>query len=211
MTVRGLLAGGIAAALITAAPAGAAVVATNAPCYLTQSQMAIGGQGFAPGAPISAEGMGLFGSTTADASGAFSLTTTAPLLPFTHPGAKTYTVTAGDGTTAAQTTFRVTNFAARTKPRSPRKPGTTVRWTVSGFAPGSHVYAHYVHHGHQRRRVSFGHMPRTCGTLHRTLRMLPIADAPTGRWRIQLDNRRRYRTSTSPKLVVTGTVYRHLT
>lgn len=204
MKIRGTLLGG-AAALLLAAPAGAATVATDKPCYLETEPMAVAGQGFAPGTVADVQGAGVFGSTPVDAAGNFGLQTAAPALGTTKPTVRRVTLTASDGVNAAEATIRVSTFRADTKPRA-RRPGTVVKWRVSGFPAGAKVWAHYVHGGKQQRRVSFGRMPNNCGVLTRRLRQLPIDDPARGKWRIQLDTKKRYSAKTPLKLVMTGTV-----
>ena len=200
----------LAAFVAGAASADAATIATNAACYLTGTPMTIAGQGFTPGATVSIESPGLFSAPVADAAGSFQATSSAPALPFSGPGVRTFTLNAGDGTNTAAATVRVTSFAARHRPLVPSKPQTSVRWRVSGLRPGARVYAHYVHGGKQQRRVSFGRMPKPCGVLKKRLAMIPVASPATGKWRIQIDMRKRYSPKTSPKFVETGTVTRRV-
>lgn len=195
---RGALAAlALAVGLTPASSAGAAVVAVDLPCYPERFPVTVGGQGFTPGGAIALSATGVAASATADATGVFSARTTSPSLPFTGPGTRTITLTATDGTNAAltaATTFRVTTFAAATTPRRPTKPGSHVRWSVSGFAPGRSVYAHYVFGGHQRARVRLGTAARPCGTLRSPrIRAIPVNHPSTGIWTIQLDRFKAYR------------------
>jgi hypothetical protein len=135
---------------------------------------------------------------------------TAPVLPFSTPGVRSYTLTATDGTNTATTRIRVTSFDAAHTPRVPSKPSSNVRWRIAGLPPGARVYAHYVHGGKQQRRVSLGRMPKRCGVLRKRLRMIPISNPATGKWRIQIDTRKRYSARTSPKFVETGSVTRRI-
>jgi hypothetical protein len=192
---------------VAPAVAGAAAIATDAPCYLTTGPMTVAGQGFAPGLPVNIQSSGLFGTGTADAAGNVSIATTAPVLAST-PAVQVFTLTGSDGTNTAQTTFRVSSFAA--SHGSAARPSSRVRWSVAGFAPGSRVYAHYVHGGRQARRVSFGRMPKVCGVLHKTLAVLPISNPARGGWRIQLDTRKAYSARTTIKIVSHGTVTRRV-
>src|SRR4051794_25581071 len=157
-----------------AASADAAVIATNAPCYLSNGPMVIAGQGFAAGAPVQVESPGVFAAPTADAAGNFQASTTAPVLPFPTPGVRSFTLNASDGTNTASVGFRVTTFASAHAPRVPAKPQSVVRWRISGLRPRARVYAHYVHGGRQQRRVSFGRMPETCGVLRKRIAMIPV-------------------------------------
>jgi hypothetical protein len=203
--LRGVPIAAAAALTVATAPAvaSAAAIATDAPCYLSTGAMTVAGQGFAPGLPVNVESSGLFGTGTADAAGNVSIATAAPVLS-SAPDVKVFTLTGSDGTNTAQTTFRVSSFAASHGPAS--RPSSRVRWSVAGFAPGRRVYAHYVHGGRQAKRVSFGRMPNVCGVLHRTLAVLPISNPARGRWRIQLDTRKAYSAKTTIKLVTGGTV-----
>jgi hypothetical protein len=210
MPLRGALIAGAVGGARAAAPAGAATVATDAPCYTSGAAMGVAGQGFGAGAPVSVEASGLFGSTPADAVGAFQLITRAPLLGTTAPAVRTFALTASDETTSAQTGFRVTNFAAAHTPSAPPRPSTVIRWRVAGFAPGARVYAHYVHGGRQQARAGLGRMPRTCGVLRKRLALIPISSPASGRWRIQLDTHKRYSARTRAKLVETGNVTRRI-
>jgi len=201
------------AVTVTAAAAGsaaAAAVATNSPCYLSDAPMLVAGQGFTPGAPVQVESHGVFAAPTADAAGSFQVATTAPTLPFITPGVRAYTLTASDGTNTASVPLRVTTFASAHTPRSPSRPQTVVRWRVSGLRPGARVFAHYVHHGRQQRRVFFGRMPKPCGVVSKRLAMVPFAHPAVGRWRIQIDTRKRYSARTKVKFVETGTVTRRI-
>lgn len=194
---RTLAAAAVAAPFALPSLAGAAAVAVDLPCYPERFPLAVAGQGFTPGGSVSVTATGLSASATADATGAFGATSTAPSLPFVGPGSRTFTLTAADAANPANTattTFRVTSFAARTTPRSPSKPSTTVRWTVSGFPPGRSVYAHYVFGGHARARVRFGVAAKPCGTLRSPrIRAIPVSRPSVGEWTIQLDTHKSYR------------------
>ena len=208
---RAAVAGSAVAAFgAAAASADAAVIATNAPCYLSNGPMVIAGQGFAAGAPVQVESQGVFAAPTADAAGNFQVSTTAPVLPFPTPGVRSFTLNASDGTSTASVRFRVTTLVSVHTPRVPSTPQSAVRWRISGLRPGARVYAHYVHGGRQQRRVSFGRMPKVCGVLSKRLAMIPIGHPAAGKWRIQIDTRKRYSAKTRGKFVETGTVTRRL-
>ncbi len=208
--LREALLGGSAAFTLLVAPAGAATLTTDGSCYRTSTQITATGQGFAPGAPVTVQGRGVFGSATADAAGSFQVPLRSPVLPYIGPGARTVTLTASDGTNTGQARIRVTNFAVRSQPRSPSRPGQQVRWVISGFAPGARVWAHYVHGGRQQARVALGRMPKGCGTLRHRLRLIPLSNPAYGRWTIQFDTHKRYSRSTKDKLSISGRIYRRV-
>lgn len=203
------LVAGATAALPT--PASAARVATDASCYLARSAMAVAGQGFTPSAPLTLTvAVGRRERTeaiTADPAGTFSTELRAPTLTPSKPMVRRVTVRATDGTISARRRLRVTTFAADTKPTA-RTVDQVVTWRVTGFPPRARVWAHYVHGGREVRRMSFGRMPKRCGVLRKRIRQLPITSPAAGRWRIQLDTRKRYRAKTRLKIVRTGRVTR---
>ncbi|UGS35371.1 hypothetical protein [Capillimicrobium parvum] len=198
------------AGAVTAASAGAAVLATDEPCYLPGQQMIVAGQGFAPSAPVQVASGGVLATPTADAAGSFQASAAAPALPFSTPSARSLALTATDGTTSATVRIRVANLAALHSPRSPSQPQSRVRWRISGLRPGARVYAHYVHAGREQRRVSFGRMPERCSVLRKRIAMLPVDHPAAGRWRIQIDTRARYSPRTRRSLVEFGTVGRRI-
>jgi hypothetical protein len=187
--------------------ASTATIAPASSCVIAGSVVAVAGAGFAPGSTVTVSGDGVGGSAIAGADGAVRGTagTTAPSR--VTPLARAVVLTATDGTATAQATLRLTTFTFSVAPAA-REPTARVTWRVSGFTAGSTVYAHYVHEGHQRRRVRFGRMPDPCGVLRKRVAMLPLADPPAGRWRIQLDGRRAYRATTTPRLRLDGRILR---
>jgi hypothetical protein len=195
------------AALALTAPASAATLGTDARCYLSGGAVGVAGQGFAPGAPVTVQRGAQSVPVTADPSGAFVAEIGAPLLDPARAVVGRFAVTASDGAASARRRLRVTTFQATTKPLATR-PGQVVTWRVAGFRPGARVWAHYVHGGRQVRQALFGRMPRRCGVLRKRIRQLPIANPASGRWRIQLDMRKRYRPTTAIKIVKRGRVTR---
>lgn len=197
------------AAGVLAAPesASAASLGTNARCYFSEATVAVAGQGFMPVSSVTLRRGAQAVTATTDAAGVFSAEVRAPRLDRALAVVRRFAVTASDGTFSARRVVRVTTFAATTRPPA-RRPGDVVTWRVTGFAPGARVWAHYVHDGRQVRRVLFGRMPRPCGVLRERIRQLPITNPATGRWKIQLDTRKRYRAGTRVKIVRRGRVTR---
>jgi hypothetical protein len=207
-----LVAGGgaalsLAVALASASAADAAIIVTGANCYAADGDVSIAGEGFEPGALVTVKGTGIAGQAFADASGNVQVSATAQPFRGSRPDVRSVTLTAFDGTTTAQTTVRLTNFTFAITPPA-RRPQTLVHWTISGFAPGERVYAHYIHEGREEKRVLFGRMPSPCSVLRARVPMLPIADPDPGRWIIQLDIAPRYSPSTLPRLRLSGRIRR---
>lgn len=212
MRARTILRGGgpalaalIAGAAVAPTTAAAATIVTGTGCYPAGGPITVAGQGFAAGALVTLSGPGVRGRAFANSTGQVEIVAAADPLATTAPVAEAITLTASDGTTAAQTVVRLTNFTFSIAPPV-RRPQTPVRWRISGFAPGARVYAHYVHEGREQRSVGFGRMPARCSILRAHLPMLPIAAPAPGRWIIQLDGQPRYRADTTPHLRLTGTI-----
>jgi hypothetical protein len=200
-------AGALAAGLALASPAPAATIVTGASCYRDDGDISIAGTGFTAGALVTVDGPGISGRAFADGTGNVDLTALAR--PFRGPGpdVRAVVLTATDGSVTTQTTVRVTNFTFAITP-TVRRPQTLVHWAISGFDDATRVYAHYVHAGHEQRRILFGRMPTPCSVLRARVPMLPIAVPDPGRWIIQLDNVARYSPATLPRLRLTGTIRR---
>lgn len=136
---------------------------------------------------------------TANAVGAFSY----PLASQSIPGKqKDFPLVAVDRTNPA---LRDTATARLTKLRlkmSPRRVSKTARLRIRarGFFAGKSLYAHIRRGKRYRRNIKIGTVRKPCGLLNKKRRLFGRS-APFGRYRIQFDNKRRYRKSTQPKAV----------
>jgi hypothetical protein len=216
--VRRLLA--LAIALSSAAPAHAATVAVDHPCYLArqpglESGQAIGfaGSGLAPGSTVTASLDGVtVASGPASPTGDFAGSAAAPALPRDRFTGRS-TLTVGDGANVASIAFPVTLLAADFSPSSGNPNTLKVRFRIYGFGPvlaasgrgtSAPVYEHLFSPGGKRRATYFvGRTRGPCGSLvtarRRILPFFPL----DGRWRFVFTTSRRYSASAAP-LAATG-------
>ena len=197
--------------LALAVPAGAqaASLTTDFPCYIEQTGMTVRGKGFHPNAEISVSGLQIFASAKTDDSGMFSTDVKAPIFPTVSPGSRRYTVTAAerdDASSKASVGFRVTNYAFATT-QGNRSPKAKRRWRFSGFSPGKPIYGHFRFKGRTRGTFRFGNATGACGELTRMAAGIPVKGRiPAGKWVVQVDQRKRYSSTTKPALRATTTV-----
>ncbi|MBI5106162.1 MAG: hypothetical protein HZB46_14475 [Solirubrobacterales bacterium] len=187
-------------ALPMAAQAG--TITLDRSCYVEETAMVVTGSGFRPGSDVTLSGDGAFATVTADANGAFQAPVKVPINP-TIGAAKsdlrTYTLEAQDFGDATQTTsaqYQVTNFAVEGPRgvRSPRKKGT---WRFAGWPAGKAIYGHFRFKGKTYRNYRFGTPKGPCGLLSAKAPLLP-ARLRYGTWRLQVDQRKSYRSTTRP-------------
>jgi hypothetical protein len=220
--VRVLAAGGAAAAAVVVAGSVASAGATGAPaiavapkCVVnanpaTGALMAVAGSGFTPGDSIVLSSGDASGNATAGASGTFSALIHAPTLATSGAGQKKFKITAQDetsGTGSASTTFWVANLAFTTDP-SVAKPSKIVHFSFSGFKRGAVVYGHYLR-GHKVIATQrFGRASGICGLLKAKARLFPLRDPPGGKYKVQMDDSRKYRAKSLPRVDSTLSIER---
>ncbi|HEX2105142.1 MAG TPA: hypothetical protein VHF51_15915 [Solirubrobacteraceae bacterium] len=210
-----LAAGAAAAAAALAAPAGAdaAVIAAQGGCFFGGQRVPLTGGAFTPGAIVTIGG-GLAGTAQADAAGNFTARPQAPSIRTIAP--RTITVTATDGANAgntARTTVRVVREPLATNAPVSGRPRQVTTWRFAGFPRNRPIYGHYAIGGRVLANFRFGRARGPCGTLTVRARRVPVAARRlrTGTWRLQLDNRRTYRRTTSPRRVVRFRIFRAVT
>jgi hypothetical protein len=193
ITSRALTIGAALAFLAPAAAHGATI--STAPCYYSAQRMQINGSGWGPSTTYQVAGQGIFVEGTADDAGNWANTDAfAPDISASGYKPRTFTLTAGqDGTEVATTTFKVVNFLV--KPRSLNgKPTGKTTWVFSGFNPGKSIYFHIIRHGKVwSSKAGTGDSP--CGTLKRKLRRLPGVPSSQihyGKYKVYVDNRRKF-------------------
>lgn len=203
----------LGAALLTAAaaaPAGAqaASVTVNLPCQVATFGMSASLSGFTPNSTISVTGDGIFESVTADATGNATVQFTAPNLGSIDPKSKQFILTASDDAQVkAFATFRSTNFAFGTTggTKSPKAKRT---WRFSGLTPGKPIYGHFRFGGQTRANYRFGVAKAPCGELTKLAPGIPVAGrVNTGKWTVQIDQKRIYGPTTKPRLTGSTTVF----
>ena len=199
----------LGAALAGPAVSQAASLKTDFPCYIEQTPMTVRGTGYSPDTAISVSGEQIFASAHTDEAGVFSTKIKAPIFPTVSPGSKRYTITAAEREEPASTAsvrFRVANFAFATT-QGFKSPKTRRRWTFSGFEPGKPIYGHFRHKGRTRGTFRFGTAKGACGELTKMAAGIPIRGRiASGKWIVQVDQRRRYASTTKPALRATTSV-----
>ncbi len=195
-----------------AAPAAAqaATVTVNQPCQVASFGLTAQLSGFTPNSTISVTGTGIFESVTADGTGSAMVAFTAPGLGTIAPGSKQFILTASDDAPApvrAFTRFRSTNFAFGTTGGT-RSPRAKRAWKFSGLTPGRPIYGHFRFNGKTRANHRFGVAKGPCGELSVRAAGIPVAGrVNTGRWTVQVDQKKIYNRTTTPRLTGSTVVF----
>ena len=199
-------------AALSAAPAQAATLTVDTPCYRAAEpagDLVLAGGGFTPGGLVLiGSGDTTIDSAVADAKGNFRLKYPIPAPPQTgkhaHEAQFTFTATdSGDATLTAAVTFSTANVFGDYNPGTSLHPETTrVRFSAFGFAVGlpataarPKVYVHYVSpKGKVAKTALVGTATGVCGSIKATAlrRLFPFAPA-RGRWTLQFDTRKVYK------------------
>lgn len=182
-----------------AAHASAATIVANRACYVnanpsTGAPMTITGSGFTPGDSVTVSGGTALAFATAGVDGAFTVTTQAPILATVDPAtlATTLTATDLDGITAT-TSVRSANLAMSATPSSVRHPDRTkVTFRFSGFTPGKHIYAYYLHDKKLVAKATIGRAQGPCGTLRHKALMYPGGHPRYDQYTVAFESSRRY-------------------
>ena len=199
-------------AALSAAPAQAATLTVEKPCYRATDpagDLVLAGSGFTPsGLVLLGSGDTTIGSAVADAKGNFRQKYQIPTPPETGRNARDsqFTFSATDNTDtsiAASVTFRTAQVFGDYNPGESLHPNTVrVRFSAFGFAagfaagtPAPTVYVHYVSpNGRHKLTVSLGRGSGVCGSIAKTkLRRLFPFKARRGTWTLQFDTRKVYK------------------
>lgn len=207
-----LLAVTVLALGVTAAPAAAAIVAPLKPCYVSAGEareerenVVITGEGFTPEGTVDILVNGIVeAQPQADVSGHIEGTIKAP---YQETGEAQFAVVVRDTVNplvSVTTGSRVTDLDARLRPRT-AAPSDRVRIRGRGFtrvaANGrpAPIFAHYMFDGEHEKTIRLARRPKgACGRLDARRRQIPIASPASGRWTIQVDQRRRYSPTPRP-------------
>lgn len=196
------------ALMVSAGPAGAAVVRTDSCVRYVAGKptMTIIGAGFTPGSLVSLAtattarpAPSLFSSARVLPTGAFLKQTTPPSFNPFNRTLQSYTLVAlesGNPANVAITPFKVARFGMRMSP-TPKRPTQKVTYTARGFTAGKPVYVHFRFGGVTRRTVSLGLAKGACGTASRKMRALPTK-VRYGNWTTYTDQRKRFSAKTRP-------------
>jgi hypothetical protein len=98
-------------------------------------------------------------------------------------------------------------FVTRTRPASNApvegNPNAVTTWEFANFKPGRWIYGHFRFKGTTQRTIRFGRAGEApCGQLSVRARRVPVPRLHAGRWRLQIDQRKRYSIKTKPRFVV---------
>jgi len=195
---------------VPAAAQAAPVIPPLKPCYVT-AQTASGPQseqftftatGFTPNSVVDVSiDDGLLGSLQADAAGNV-LVENLPA-PFIRSGFSDFTVTLteqGNPANTASATAKTSALGVSVKPREAR-PSSTIRFKGLGFTQNKGVWAHYLYKGKLRKTVKMASDPGTCGSFTAHRRQIPVSNPGTGRWTIQFDQSKKYRSPANVRSV----------
>ena len=193
-----------AAALLAAAArdARATDLTTTGTCFASGQRIVLSGAGFTPGGPVAISGVP-GRAVQADALGAFTTEVEAPAVGTLRPA--TVVLTAVDGAnpaTTARLRIPVVREAFGSNVPVAGRPHEQTVWRFAGFVPERPIYGHFVLAGRWRADYRFGVARGACGTLSVRAPRIPVAGARRpGRWRLKLDQRRRYRATTPGRAV----------
>jgi hypothetical protein len=202
MPLRLLLATALAV-LLSAAPATAATLEALKPCYVSTGEadtdretVVVAGVDFAALSTVEVLFDGVVqGSAPTGSIGEFEIQLPAPYQP---RGERAFTVEARDAVNLVSAQSRVTNLAATMRPRR-AAPTSRVRFRGRGFTQAAPVYAHYLYGGKEQTTVRLAkESTAPCGTFSVKRRQIPVDDARTGRWIMQIDQKRAYSAQPDP-------------
>jgi len=203
-------------AVALAAPTGAAAQATLAvaevaPCYREQDTVHLVGDGFTQNGPVvfTRDGSPIGDPITADPAGQLFPQL---ILPGLVAGQKRLTYVATDQTNtavAAQVTLLVTATDVGLRPQG-GPPNRLLTIKARGFFEGSTLYAHIVRTGRhpgRARNVRIGRVRGNCKRVEARKRLFSKGTDP-GKYRVQFDTFRRFRSKRTIESEFIVTVFR---
>jgi hypothetical protein len=196
---------GLAATAATA-QAAPTITLTASPCYIAGETYTVSGAGMAPNSTVTfaVDGSAIPVSQPTDAAGNYSL----PMRFGQMDAVKTHTMTATDTSNPALTAsvqFVGTTHQVATR-NSQGKPGKKRKLRGYGFIFGPKAFMHV--RGHGIKSDKFLKRPKApCGTFTVKKAIVP-ANAPSGKYRVQFDHKKRYSKRTPHRQVYELTVFR---
>ena len=205
--------------LLAAAPAQAALLTVGSRCYRAGDDVEVRGSQFTPSSTASVR----IGAqdppklVQVGADGEFATTVEVPRFRGAELGPQTFTVSAISSTPSNTakpiSVWAVKRMLATNAPIAGDSAEMTT-WRFAGFTPNRVLYGHFRHRGVTRRTYRFGKVRSLgpCGALDVRAPRLPlsVSQLRPGQWTLQLDQRRRYRTSTRPRTIVRFQVFRRM-
>jgi hypothetical protein len=202
MTFRLLAAVALALAL-GASPAAAATLTPLKPCYVSNGpatdqleDVTVHGDGFVRSSTVEVLVDGVpVASAPTDVNGEFQVLIDPP---YQISGERPFTVMVQDGVNVLAAPSRVTNLNVMMRPKR-SAPERRVRFRGRGFTQAAPVFAHYLYGGKEQKTVRLARRSTApCGTFDVKRRQIPIEDARTGRWVMQVDQKRAYSPQPDP-------------
>lgn len=192
-----LATGGIAlAALPSVAEAAQIVVSPCSRAVLGQETVPVQGTGFTPNGAVTlrtAEG-GVLGTAVVDPGGNFTgAFDGSSLLPSLRSTKITTQLTATDsaGVAAPAVPFQMVRVNATLPERA--KPGSRVKYTVTGFPEGKRVYLHIRRGGKTRGSFRIAAPKGDCGVATRRMKYMPLRSYSTGTYEYWFQQSPRFR------------------
>jgi hypothetical protein len=188
---------------LLAVPASAAMVEALKPCYVSAGRadtrretITIRGADFAQMSTVEVLFDGVvMGSVPTGSIGEFEIMLPAPFLP---RGERPLVVSVRDAASQIDKTTRVTNLAMTVRPRH-ASPDRRVRIRGRGFTQAAPVFSHYLFGGEEQKTVRLARRSTgPCGTFRVRRRLIPVENAPAGRWIMQVDQKRAYSPEPDP-------------
>ena len=197
----------LAALVLLPATAHAAALGPLKPCYVSVTQRAPGappqitrevidltGSAFTPGALVDLSLDGQL-ERTIQADGAGNLPAQQLASPYRARGQGPFSLTAaerGNPANLVTAASRTAELRLDLRPKRSR-PSRRIRFSGSGFTEQRAVWAHYLYKGKVRKTVRLvRRIDNPCGTFSVRRRQIPIKRPRLGRWRLQVDQQRRY-------------------
>ena len=107
----------------------------------------------------------------------------------------------------SQPAFGVAPFAFSTDTGA-KSPKSKRSWYFSGFATGKPIYAHFRFGGRTQGTYRFGLAAGPCGEYKRRAPGIAVSGkVRAGKWTIQVDQRKAYKSTTKPQLKDTTIVF----
>jgi hypothetical protein len=189
--------------VLIAASARAATLGALERCYASTGEasnerenVVVRGDGFTPLSTVEVlvDGVQAGGAPTGTV-GEFRLEVDAPFQP---RGERAFTVEARDAASSVVAQSRVTNLAVFVRPKR-AAPSRRVRFRGRGFMRARPVFAHYLFGGREQKTVRLARRSNTpCGTFSARRRQIPIEHPRTGRWTVQIDQKRAFAPQPDP-------------
>jgi hypothetical protein len=118
--------------------------------------------------------------------------------PFQRTGERAFTLEVRDGVNSLSAVSRVTDLDVKLTPKI-AAPSRRVRYRGRGFMKDGSVYAHYLIGGKEQKTVRLARRSSgACGTFSAKRRQIPVDDPRTGRWTVQVDQKRTYSPEPDP-------------